>query len=66
MNAETSILVAGGYGVVGRQLAMLIRQCHPNLPLIIAGRNLTKAEALADELGHASALQLDVEQSNPL
>ncbi|WP_299488304.1 saccharopine dehydrogenase [Acaryochloris sp. IP29b_bin.137] len=66
MNAATSILIAGGYGVVGRQLAMLIRQCRPDLPLIIAGRNLAKAEALAIELDHASALQLDVEQSNPL
>lgn len=66
MKTKDGILIAGGYGVVGQQLAILIRQCHPDLPFIIAGRNLAKAEALAHELGHASVLQFDVEQPNPL
>ena len=66
MDIRNSILIAGGYGVVGRQIAALIRDRHPDLPLVIAGRNLEKAEALAQELGNACGLQLDVEQPNPL
>ncbi|MEM8642105.1 MAG: saccharopine dehydrogenase NADP-binding domain-containing protein [Cyanobacteria bacterium P01_G01_bin.54] len=66
MNSQNSILIVGGYGIVGRQLATLIRQSHPDLSLIIAGRNLAKAQILAEELGNASSLQLDVEQPNPL
>lgn len=66
MTTQNGILIAGGYGVVGRQVAALIRQRYPDLRLIIAGRNLEKAAALAHELGHASNLQLDVEQPNPL
>ncbi|MEM1280331.1 MAG: saccharopine dehydrogenase NADP-binding domain-containing protein [Cyanobacteria bacterium P01_H01_bin.152] len=66
MSTQNSILIAGGYGVVGRQVATLIRQRHPDLQLIIAGRNLEKAAALANELGNARGLQLDVEQPNPL
>ncbi|WID97462.1 hypothetical protein QO058_04120 [Bosea vestrisii] len=29
-------------------------QLHPELPLVIAGRDTAKAEALAAELGHGS------------
>ncbi|MEM9542719.1 MAG: saccharopine dehydrogenase NADP-binding domain-containing protein [Cyanobacteria bacterium P01_E01_bin.42] len=66
MTTQNSILIAGSYGVVGRQVATLIRQRHPDLPLIVAGRNREKAQALAEELGNANSLQLDVEQPNPL
>ncbi|MEM9817868.1 MAG: saccharopine dehydrogenase, partial [Cyanobacteria bacterium P01_D01_bin.6] len=51
---------------MGRQVATLIRQRHPDLQLIIAGRNLEKAAALANELGNARGLQLNVEQPNLL
>jgi uncharacterized protein YbjT (DUF2867 family) len=47
MMTQNSILIAGGYGVVGRQVSTLIRQRYPDLPLIIAGRNPEKAQALA-------------------
>lgn len=40
MTTENNILIAGGYGIVGRQAATLIRQRHPDLPLAIAGRNI--------------------------
>ena len=66
MIAENGILVAGGYGVVGQQITQLIRQQHPNLPLLIAGRDGNKAEALARKLGNASSIVIDVEQPNPL
>ena len=63
---NNEILIAGGYGVVGRQVAKLIRQRHAQLPLVIAGRNLDRANTLAHELGHARGMQLDVGQPNPL
>ena len=66
MTDKKPILLAGGYGLVGRQVAKLIRQQHPDLSLLIAGRNLEKAELLANELGNSQGIQLDVEQPNPL
>ncbi len=66
MTTGNEILIAGGYGVVGRQVATLLRQRYPDLPLVITGRNIEKAKALASELGHARGAQLDVEQPNPL
>ena len=66
MITQEGILIAGGYGVVGRQIAQLIRQQHPNLHLIIAGRNVDKAKALVHKLGNASSVAIDVEQPHPL
>jgi saccharopine dehydrogenase-like NADP-dependent oxidoreductase len=66
MNTNDAVLIAGGYGVVGQQAAQVIRQRHPDLPLIIGGRNPAKAETLARELTNADIAMLDVEQPNPL
>ncbi|MEO0645292.1 MAG: saccharopine dehydrogenase, partial [Cyanobacteria bacterium J06650_10] len=66
MTDQKSILLAGGYGLVGKQVAKLIHQRHPDLCLLIAGRNLEKANALANELGNARGVRLDVEQPHPL
>ena len=66
MRTEDGILIAGGYGVVGQQITSLIRQRHSDLPLIIAGRTLDKAESVAHQLGNASSIRMDVEQPNPL
>lgn len=66
MTEKKSILLAGGYGLVGKQVAKLIRHRHPDLSLLIAGRNLTKAEALSNELGNARGIRLDVTQPNQL
>lgn len=65
-NIENAVLIAGGYGVVGQQIAQVIRQRHPNLPLLIGGRNPVKAESLARELTHTEIINLDVEHPNPL
>lgn len=54
-----SILILGGYGVVGTQVARLLRRRQPKLELLIAGRDAGKAAALAAELGHARGLALD-------
>ncbi|MBI3650733.1 MAG: saccharopine dehydrogenase [Acidobacteria bacterium] len=66
VNIEEAVVIAGGYGVVGQQAAQIIRQRHPALPLIIAGRHPEKGEALAQELTNADTFKLDVEQPQPL
>jgi hypothetical protein len=65
-NTNDAILIAGGYGVVGQQITACLRQRYPNLPLIIAGRNPAKGEALAASLGLASTAEINVEQRGPL
>ena len=60
------VLIVGGYGVVGLQLAQIIRKAHPDLPLILAGRTLTAAECAASEIGNASGFRLDVNEPDPL
>ncbi len=63
---KDAVLIAGGYGVVGSQIARLVRKRHPDLPLIIGGRNPDKAESLVRELTNAEAARLDIEEPNPL
>lgn len=55
-----NILIAGGYGVVGAQVAELLRRRNPSLGLTIAGRSPDKARALASSLGHAGGAAFDV------
>jgi saccharopine dehydrogenase-like NADP-dependent oxidoreductase len=59
------VLIAGGYGVVGRQLAALIRKRHPLLPLALAGRNPDEAGELGRTLD-AAVVRLDVADDDPL
>ena len=66
MNTNNAILIVGGSGVVGQQIAHLIRQCHPDFPLIIAGINLEKAETFARELKNSTAIAMNVENPKPL
>ncbi|QBQ41735.1 hypothetical protein E2P86_11465 [Sphingobacterium psychroaquaticum] len=46
---KKKILIVGGYGAVGRQIATNLVHTYPNL-ILVAGRNYSKAEKLADEL----------------
>jgi len=46
----SDILVAGGYGVVGRRIATELGPDYPNR-VIISGRNLAKAEQAAAIIG---------------
>ena len=52
MNTQT-ILILGGYGSTGRPLTTLLHR-ETNAHLIVAGRNLARAQALADSLNAAS------------
>lgn len=53
------ILFVGGTGVVGRQAVKLFRERHPDLLILIGGRDLGKAAALATEMGKASPVQIE-------
>jgi hypothetical protein len=55
----TRVLIAGGYGVVGSWIARELRAAHPNLGLVIAGRNPESGGRLAAEVG-AETARLDV------
>lgn len=55
-----TILIAGGYGVVGSQIARHLRTLMPTANLILAGRNPDKATELVTELGpNTSAVALE-------
>jgi len=57
-----TILIAGGYGLVGSHIARHLRRLMPDAELIIAGRNPDKAADLVTELGNARALGLETAQ----
>jgi saccharopine dehydrogenase (NAD+, L-lysine-forming) len=52
MVENKTILILGGYGNTGRPLARLLLQ-ESDAQLVLAGRNLEKAQVLANELNHA-------------
>jgi hypothetical protein len=57
---QAPLLLIGGAGAIGRQTAQLLRATHPQVPLLIGGRNLAKAEAAAAEIGQAQGVLLDL------
>ncbi|HYO82012.1 MAG TPA: hypothetical protein VES20_11455 [Bryobacteraceae bacterium] len=54
------ILLVGGSGKVGRWTARLLREAHPELPLLIGGRDRGKAEEAAAAVGLAEAVTVDL------
>jgi hypothetical protein len=56
------ILFVGGSGAVGSRATRALRRLHPAVPLLVGGRDLGKAETLANELGHARPVRLDLER----
>lgn len=65
-NPAGALLVVGGYGEVGRQVCQLLRQRHPQLELLVAGRSLARAIEAAAELGTAEGVSIDVTEPDPL
>ncbi len=63
---KKSILIVGGYGVVGLQIAQITRARHPELPIIIAGRSADKANDAASKIGDARGVALDITDDDPL
>lgn len=54
------VLIAGGYGVVGTEVARAVRRRHPGLALQLAGRTPARGAALAAELGTATCVAADL------
>ncbi|SFD70978.1 hypothetical protein SAMN04515678_102382 [Roseivivax sediminis] len=59
------ILLVGGSGVVGRHTARYLRDAHPDLPLLIGGRDLDRAQRVADEIGNAEGIAMDLSAGDP-
>jgi len=53
------ILLMGGSGAIGRQTARALRAAHPCVPLLIGGRDLTKAQRAAEQIGGAQGVMID-------
>lgn len=53
-------LLIGGSGVVGKWVTRHLRSLQPDLPIVIGGRNLNKAEEIAAEIGNASVVKIDL------
>lgn len=60
------ILIVGGYGVVGRQIAGLIAARNPGVELWIGGRSTQAAGACAALFPGARAIVVDVDSLDPL
>lgn len=54
------ILLIGGSGSIGRQTARTLRAAHPDVPLLIGGRDLAKSREAAAAIGQAEGVVLDL------
>jgi hypothetical protein len=59
------LVIVGGYGLVGTHVARMLRRRHPDLTLVLAGRNPLAGRSLAAALG-ARAAQVDAGEERPL
>ncbi|MGK8491639.1 saccharopine dehydrogenase [Nocardia asiatica] len=64
MEHTAPVLILGGYGQAGSDTAALLRRRHPGLPLTIAGRDHERARRVADELGGATAVTIDLDRED--
>lgn len=53
------ILLMGGSGAIGEHTARALRAAHPEVPLLIGGRDLAKAQRAAAKIGGAQGVILD-------
>lgn len=53
------ILLLGGTGNIGRLTGQALRKRHPDVPLLIAGRDQAKAAKVADTLGNAEGVAIN-------
>jgi hypothetical protein len=54
------ILFMGGSGAIGHRSAKALRAAHPDVPLLIGGRDLAKAQQAAEEMGGAEGVVIDL------
>lgn len=53
------ILLMGGSGAIGHQTVKALRAIHPEVPLLIGGRDLAKAQQAAGRIGGAQGVVID-------
>ena len=53
------VLLLGGSGAIGHQAARALHATYPDLPLLIGGRDVTKAQRAAADIGGAEGVQID-------
>jgi hypothetical protein len=56
------VLIVGGYGMVGSNIARLIRQADNTIELILAGRNPQSGALLAKELNNSEVAYINLEE----
>lgn len=61
-----TVLLVGGYGLVGSEVARLLRRRHPSMRLLLGGRSPERGQGFAGELGHAHAVRVDAAAVDPL
>ncbi|UOQ70216.1 hypothetical protein [Hymenobacter cellulosilyticus] len=54
------VLLVGGSGTVGRWVARLLHDAHPEVPLLLGGRDLAKAQEAAAEIPSAEGIALNL------
>ena len=59
---EKRILIVGGYGMVGSNIARLIRKADKGINLILGGRNPDNGMSLAKELNHTETAYVNLEE----
>jgi hypothetical protein len=56
------VLFAGGAGFVGRTAVRWFRERHPSVRVLVGGRNLQAAGEVAQEVGAAEAVAIDIDK----
>lgn len=64
MGQTKPVLIMGGSGQAGASAAAMLRRWYPALPLTIGGRDLARARKVADELGEATAVTIDLRRDD--
>ncbi|MBH5319479.1 hypothetical protein I6N90_16915 [Paenibacillus sp. GSMTC-2017] len=65
MKSHSRILIAGGYGLIGSNIARHVRAINKEVEIIVAGRNPEKGAELAQELSNSRSVFLDINDVSP-
>jgi len=58
------VLLLGGSGAIGRQTAQAMHKTYPDFPLLIGGRDLSRAQSAAANIGGAEGVEIDTSSPN--
>ncbi|MFB4391827.1 MULTISPECIES: NAD(P)-dependent oxidoreductase [unclassified Pseudomonas] len=57
--SQAPILLLGGTGAIGHRTITALRAAHPDIPLLLASRDIDKAHKAAEEVGNAQGVVID-------